>query len=175
MELLSVGGVDLTGFLGIPYNALRHPASESIEGFLAQRERGANCELFSLAFWWAAGFYVEPKRSIELWHDSSFTIEVSRDECEIFDIFFFLPKGVDPHKVVEDVLHGAYKEDLNDLKKFHLAVYIGPIAQYGFSPCLLHLPKPGPSCIWPFESFVRSPKEYWLFKIKRPQRLKPNR
>lgn len=166
MELV-IAGIDFRRFLNVPYAASRHPGNTNIQAFLDLPEQGANCELFALAAVRLAGFYVEEKRSIELWHDTKFTKEVKEEGVhELFDIFFFLPKGVDPHKVEDEVLLGLYNCDLNELKKFHLGVYIGEVG--GEKDCLLHLPKPGPSAVWPLSYFAKSEKEYWIFKVKRP-------
>lgn len=172
MQKLIVGGVDLTRFLGIPYIGPRHPGNVSdreFYEFLANPNLGGNCELCALGVAWATGFYVELKRAIELWHDKDFTLEINEDTpCREFDILFFLPKGVDPHKVEEDVAMGLYggRYGPNDFKKFHLGVYIGK--HEGLEHGVLHLPKPGPSTIWDFSQFERCEKEYWLFKVKRP-------
>lgn len=175
MEKLVVAGIDLSGLLNVPYAGGRHPLKITILEFLLSLGEGANCELFALAILRIAGFYVEEKRSIELWHDTDFTVEVEGvGPYQPFDIFFFLPRGADPHRVEEEVLKGFFEEggqngiDLNELKRFHLGVYIGSVDSS--EHCIFHLPKPGPSTIWPLEYFSRSDKEYWLFKVKRPFR-----
>lgn len=167
MRELVVAHIDFFRFLNVPYVATRHPGNTTIQAFLDFPEHGANCELFALAALRLAGFYVEEKRSIELWHDDKFTEEVEKSGLyEPFDIFFFLPKGADPHKVEDEVSQGLYSLDANELKKFHLGVYIGEVG--GEKYCLLHLPKPGPSVVWPLSYFGECEKEYWLFKVKRP-------
>lgn len=173
MGKFAVAGIDLSRFVGVPYAGERHPGNTTIREFLDSCDEGSNCELFALAVLRLAGFSVEEKRSIELWHDMDFTLEVKEDGLyELFDLFFFLPKGADPHKVEEEVLRGLYSQgstlhnvDPNELKKFHLGVYIGSIG--GETDCIVHLPKPGPSAIWPLSYFGESEKKYWLFKVKR--------
>lgn len=174
MGTLIVEGVDLTEFLGVPYVGNRHPGNETIEGFLKNKQDGANCELFALAVIWHRGFYVPTARSMELWHDEVFTSDIGEDAFTQksyipFDIFFFLPKGADPHKVKEEILKIQTETDLNDLKKFHLAVYVGAIDGFHSPHCLLHLStEETRSVIWPLEHFEKSKKEYQLFKVKRP-------
>jgi hypothetical protein len=48
---------------------------------------------------------------------------------------------------------------MNELKKFHQAVYIGARDDDCGNAPFLHLPKPGPSCIWRLEDFGRAEKE----------------
>lgn len=174
MEKLIVEGIDLTDFLDVPYVAKRHPGNETIEGFIKNKQDGANCELFSLGVVSHRGFYVPQARSIELWHDEVFTFEIGEEALSQklyipFDLFFFLPKGVDPHKVEDEVAKGSMNTNLNELKKFHLAVYLGAVDGLDSSFCLLHLPKEASrSVIWTLEDFEESEKAYWLFKVKRP-------
>ncbi len=170
MGKLIVEGVDLTEFLGVPYVASRHPGNTSVQEFVNNPKLGANCELFSSGIRRKRGFHVDQMRSIEMWHDTNFTVEVNEAPYEPYDCFLFLPKGADPHKLIEEVknFHELPENDINELKKFHQAVYIGPSHDDYRSGLFLHLPKPGPSCVWQFEDFAKSEKEYWLFKVKRP-------
>lgn len=171
MKKLIVDGIDLSGLLGIPYAGSRHPGNTPVKDFLESPDIGGNCEMLALGALWIAGFYVEPKRSIELWHDRDFTVEVLAP-YKAFDIFLFLPKGADPHKVTQDVKklpkNGADSIELDELKKFHQGIYVGKIDGFDSKDLILHLPRPASSVIWPLEKFQRCEKEYWLFKVKRP-------
>ena len=48
MEDLIVRGIYLSEFLGIPYEASRHPGNVSVDEFLADPSAGANCQLLAL-------------------------------------------------------------------------------------------------------------------------------
>ena len=173
MKKLIVDGFDLTKLMGVLYVGSRHPGNTSVEEFFRTLHAGGNCEILALCALWIAGFYVEPKRSIELWHDKDFTVEVVAP-YKAFDVFLFLPKGVDPHKLSE-VVKGSHQKgedslELDELKRFHQGIYIGQIETFNslVKDCILHLPKPTSSVIWPLEEFAKCEKEYWLFKVKRP-------
>lgn len=178
MGKLIVEGVDLTDLIGVPYVATRHPENTSARKFRKRPELGANCELFSRIVVLRSGFFIPRIRSIELWEDEIYTSDLG-DPGEViregnikpWDILLFLPKGADPHRVVEEVrcLKAEDCTNLSESKKFHQAVYIGHVKEYGSVHCLIHLPlETGKSVVWPLDHFAKSAKEYWVFKIKRP-------
>ena len=188
MKKLVVKGVDLTELLGVPYETSRHPGNVSVEEFLANPERGANCQLFALGVLRKVGFDINDQMpmnqgerfgSKELWLDVKYTKLVVgvwcareilwelflKDKLRVYDIYFFVPPGVDFHD-----------KDLSDdvlFKKFHTAIFTG----YDFAghapgdepqKALLHNAKPGPSALWSMGNFEE--RGYTLFGVKRPIR-----
>lgn len=163
MELV-VEGVDLSDLLEVPYVGRRHPGNVALQDFLENPKTGANCQLFALGVLDIAGFLLDPgMRSSELWLDCDFTERIQADclelmahsHLEAFDIVFFMPKDADP----------------NDFKKLHVGLYLGN-PSCGFYKSVLHNARPGPSCIWPYERFAQSDRQYTLLGAKRPMRYK---
>jgi hypothetical protein len=192
VEKLIVQGVDITDLLGMPYEAGRHPGNTSVDEFLADPSGGANCQLFALGVLRKAGFSIDDKMpmdqgerfgSKEFWLDTRYTKLVTGGwrflqarqsmrrllfggKLRVFDIYFFLPPGID--------LRGENPDTDEDLfKKFHIAIFTG----FDFdgredfsnlSRVFFHNAKPGPSAVWSMRDFEE--KGYTLFGVKRPIR-----
>lgn len=187
MERLIVRGVDLTRLFDVPYAANRHPGTTSVDEFLLNPQLGANCQLFALGVLRKAGLYIDDRipmdqggrlGSKELWLDMKYTKlmiagygcpEVLWElflmgELRVFDIYFFLPPGID--LCGKDL---GLDEDL--FKKFHIAIFTGfDFAGHdlGSGPqrAFLHNAKPGPSSLWSIKDFKE--KGYKMFGVKRP-------
>lgn len=187
MGELTIGGVDFSEFMGIPYEGSRHPGNVSVDEFLKNPKLGSNCQLLVLGVLKKASFDIsgikmdqdERFGSKELWEDRLWTSEVldgrhydspSIDFNEAisfmlavqpFNIFFFSPPeegNIDRTRPLK-------------LKRLHVGICTKSANDLyeednTSPPYIFHNPRPGPSCLWTFDDF--EDRGYSLFGAKKP-------
>ena len=166
----TVHGVDLSRFVGVPYDIRRHTESVPVEEFIENPELGSNCQLLVVGMLKLCGFNIDTPNTVgrigskELWlyvgdevllvdrNDSSGYVDYFIRGKRAFDIFFFWPPGM------------QFTESIDDFKRLHVGIFL-PVDCDKKVP-ILHNYKGGESGFWECEEFYR--KDYKLFGVKRP-------